>query len=136
ERVVWMGHGLAGGGALEHETDRARFLGRGRTAALPLALSAAAPLSETTGSVLDPVMSLRRTVVLGAGEATELTTVLGAAPTREAALVLAGHCASPAAVDTALARAADAERALLARLRPAEDHDAPFPAIASSLPHR
>jgi len=133
ERVAWMVHALAGEGPLEHETDRARFLGRGRTPARPLALSVTAPLSGTTGSVLDPAMSLRRTVVLGPGEATELTVLLGAAPARDAALALAGRCASPAAVDASLARSADAERALLARLRLSEDQGELYQEIAGAI---
>src|SRR5207248_3175771 len=46
---------------------------------------------------------------------------------------LAGHCASPAAVDVALARAADAERALLARLRLSEDQGELFQEIAGAI---
>src|SRR5688500_652460 len=44
------------GGATEYETDRARFIGRGRTLERPLALDAAARLSNTTGPVLDPIV--------------------------------------------------------------------------------
>jgi hypothetical protein len=41
------------GGAVEWETDRARFIGRGRSTANPIALDGRA-LSGTTGAVLDP----------------------------------------------------------------------------------
>src|SRR5207247_1205156 len=51
----------------EYETDRAQFLGRGRTAANPAALDTRAPLSGTVGPVLDPVFSLRRRVRLAPG---------------------------------------------------------------------
>src|SRR5262249_17853985 len=47
-------------GEPEFETDRARFLGRGRTPAAPAALDPGARLSSTTGPVLDPIFSLRR----------------------------------------------------------------------------
>jgi cyclic beta-1,2-glucan synthetase len=51
------------GGAVEWETDRAKFLGRGRSAACPAALDGRA-LSGTTGAVLDPIASVRERVRL------------------------------------------------------------------------
>ncbi len=49
-------------GAVQYETDRGRFLGRGHTPADPIAVMEDRPLSNTTGAVLDPVFSLRRRV--------------------------------------------------------------------------
>jgi cyclic beta-1,2-glucan synthetase len=51
------------GGAVEWETDRARFLGRGRSPANPIALDGRA-LSGTTGAVLDPIGALRERIRL------------------------------------------------------------------------
>ena len=71
EKPVWAVHVTAAdgpaGGAVEYETDRVRFLGRGRTPANPAALDPEARLSGTTGPVLDPVFSLRRRVRLEPG---------------------------------------------------------------------
>jgi cyclic beta-1,2-glucan synthetase len=50
------------GDATEYETDRARFLGRGRAPDRPRALSTSEPLSNTVGPVLDPIVSLRQSV--------------------------------------------------------------------------
>ncbi|HSJ14648.1 MAG TPA: hypothetical protein VK939_09535, partial [Longimicrobiales bacterium] len=44
---------------VEHETDRMRFIGRGRSLAAPAALVCRTPLSGTTGNVLDPVFAQR-----------------------------------------------------------------------------
>ena len=52
---------------MQFETDRMRFLGRGRTPANPAALEPGTTLSGTTGPVLDPVFSLRQRVRLAAG---------------------------------------------------------------------
>ena len=52
---------------IEYETDRLRFLGRGRTPANPAALDSGSRLSRTTGPVLDPIFGLRRRVDLDAG---------------------------------------------------------------------
>jgi cyclic beta-1,2-glucan synthetase len=46
-------------GARQFETDRARFLGRGRGIRTPLSVIDERPLSSTVGTVLDPMFSLR-----------------------------------------------------------------------------
>ncbi len=48
----------------EFETDRAHFLGRGRTLRNAAAMQDGQALSNTVGSVLDPVLSLRRRVCI------------------------------------------------------------------------
>src|SRR5438093_11078155 len=59
EPRVWLAHLAAPEGetigALQYESDRARFLGRGRAVRSPLCLMAGMPLSNTTGTVLDPI---------------------------------------------------------------------------------
>jgi cyclic beta-1,2-glucan synthetase len=63
ERQVWAAHVAAIEGALpgvvQYETDRARFLGRGRTVRSPAAVIDGRPLSNSVGAVLDPIFSLR-----------------------------------------------------------------------------
>lgn len=75
-------------GAISCETDRARFVGRGRTPASPAAMQDASPLSNTTGSVLDPIVSLRRTFGLAPGETVHIDFVFGVTESRDAALAL------------------------------------------------
>ncbi len=65
---------------IQIETDRARFIGRGRdvgTAAL-----VDAPLSGTVGTVLDPIFSIRRRVSIPPGGVTRVTfwTMVAASP--------------------------------------------------------
>ena len=92
EAPVWAFHvlGVEGrlGGAVEWETDRARFIGRGRTPANAAALDGR-PLSGTTGAVLDPVAALRDRVRLAPGGAVRVTFATGVAPDRASALTLA-----------------------------------------------
>jgi cyclic beta-1,2-glucan synthetase len=76
---------------LEYETDRARFLGRGRTPAAPAALEPGARLSGTTGPVLDPIFSIRRRFRLEAGGVLSLLICTGVAKSREEAVALADH---------------------------------------------
>ncbi len=94
EQVPWMFHLLAAPGAVadepSYETDRARFIGRGRTPANPLVLDSrdSPPLSNTEGSVLDPIVAIRRTLTLSPDESATVQIISGVADTREAALVL------------------------------------------------
>ena len=67
------------------ETDRAAFIGRGRSIADPVALASPGRLAGGVGAVLDPIVAIRRVLRLPAeGEAT-VDLVLGVAETREAA---------------------------------------------------
>ncbi|MFZ3259665.1 MAG: glucoamylase family protein [Thiobacillus sp.] len=95
EQVPWMFHLLAAPGAVadeaSYETDRARFIGRDRTAANPLVLASSdspPALSNTEGSVLDPIVAIRRTLTLSPDESASVQIVSGVADTREAALAL------------------------------------------------
>ena len=95
ESVPWMFHLLAAPGAVagepSYETDRAKFIGRGRTAANPVVLDSidsASALSNTEGSVLDPIVAIRRTLSLSPDESASVQIISGVADTREAALAL------------------------------------------------
>lgn len=72
-----MALGLVGATATQWETDRARFLGRGRRVAEARAILA--PLSNTVGNVLDPVLALRTRLRLAPGETAALLFVTAAA---------------------------------------------------------
>jgi cyclic beta-1,2-glucan synthetase len=90
---LWAVHALAIDGAvargIQYETDRARFLGRGRSPLNPAACEAGAALSGTTGAVLDPIFSLRCRVRVGADASISLAFTTAVAATREEALALA-----------------------------------------------
>ncbi len=90
EKPPWLLHMMLGRGeeqeTISCETDRARFVGRGGSMANPAAMQIVAALSNTVGSVLDPIVALRRTVSLGAYETVIVDLVLGMAESREDAL--------------------------------------------------
>ena len=93
ESSVWVAHVLVVTGEtvgdLQFETDRARFVGRTRDLRNPVSVMDGRPLSGTVGCVLDPIMSLRRTVRVPAGGTVHLIFSTVAASTREEALDLA-----------------------------------------------
>lgn len=92
EQMPWMLHVMtvhdASGYEVSFETDRSRFIGRGNTAQLPLALQQDGPLSGGQGSVLDPVVAIRYVVTLAPDQAITVDSVTGMVEQREAALHL------------------------------------------------
>ena len=92
EKPPWIGHLLLVHGhevgTVSFETDRAQFIGRGGNLTAPAALKNTAPLSNSEGSVLDPIAAIRRTLRLEPKESATVTLVSGIAPTREEILGL------------------------------------------------
>ncbi|MCY3022652.1 MAG: hypothetical protein NTW87_27040 [Planctomycetota bacterium] len=137
EALPWMCHMLtlpnAAAKDVSYETDRARFVGRGRTPAAPAALSAPGPLSGTAGAVLDPVLAIRCRLMLGPGESVSLHAVTGAAPNREAVLTLAERYQSRQLADRVFDTAWTHTHVMLHHLR-ATDADAElFGRLAGSI---
>jgi len=87
ETSVWVAHVVVVEGEtigdLEFETDRARFLGRGRDARNPISIIDGRPLSNTVGPVIDPIISLRHTVHILPGTTLRITFSTIAATNRE-----------------------------------------------------
>ena len=94
----------AGQGPVEWETDRGRFLGRGRGPEDPQALDGR-PLTGTTGVLLDPIVSLRQRILLAPGAVVRLTFTTGVASSRETALALAQRYRDPSAAGRTFAMA-------------------------------
>jgi len=95
EQTPWMFHLMATNGStvsdVSFETDRTRFIGRGRTLTEPQAMVDTAALSGTDGSVLDPVVSIRGQVVLQPGQSATLDFIFGAAASRLECMSLIEH---------------------------------------------
>jgi cyclic beta-1,2-glucan synthetase len=93
ETSIWAAHVLFVDGEaigdLQYETDRSRFLGRGQDIRNAVSITDGRPLSNTVGPVLDPVMSLRRTVHIPPGTTARIAFTTIVAPTRQQALDLA-----------------------------------------------
>jgi cellobiose phosphorylase len=97
EQAPWMLHLMAvhGGeiGDVSYETDRMEFIGCGNTVANPQAMSGAAgfftgALSDSEGSVLDPIVAIRYRITLDPAESVTIDMVSGIGETRDAALSL------------------------------------------------
>ena len=106
EPTPWMFHLLTVQGAaatdVSYETDRMRFVGRGNTLALPLAMRDAAPLSGTAGSVLDPVVAIRIRITLEPAASATIDMVHGVAESRDDVLGLVDKYQDPRFSDRVL----------------------------------
>ena len=95
EPTPWMFHLMdtrakSSVGETSFETDRARFIGRGRSLADPEAMADAGRLSGSQGAVLDPIVSVRRQVIVGPDETVWVNVVTGIGQTRQRAMNLVG----------------------------------------------
>ncbi|WP_157019397.1 GH36-type glycosyl hydrolase domain-containing protein [Mesorhizobium xinjiangense] len=72
EPKVWAAHLAVVEGEIvsdpQYETDRARFIGRGRSTGTAAAIAEGGSLSNTVGTVLDPIFSLRQRVRIAPGK--------------------------------------------------------------------
>jgi cyclic beta-1,2-glucan synthetase len=103
DRALFGAHVIATDGTpgIEFETDRARFLGRGRTVHAPIAVTEGRPLTNFTGAVLDPIASLRVRVRIAPGASAQVAFATMIATTRDDILGLADKYHDPAAYDRA-----------------------------------
>ena len=103
EKPIWAAHVVAVEGnvvgATQFETDRARFLGRGREIRNAGSIEDGRPLSNTAGSVLDPIASLRRRLRLPPGSTARMYFATIAAPSRQRAVELADKYREPSAFE-------------------------------------
>ncbi|MFA7230839.1 MAG: glucoamylase family protein [Victivallaceae bacterium] len=99
EQTPWMFHLMAVHGAeteeISYETDRMQFIGRGNTVVNPQAIAGNAgvyadKLSDSEGSVLDPIIAIRYRITLNPEESAVIDMVSGIGETRDAASGLIG----------------------------------------------
>ncbi|ANF56832.1 GH36-type glycosyl hydrolase domain-containing protein [Halotalea alkalilenta] len=92
EQRVWAGHFAVMEGKPsappQYESDRRRFIGRGRGLSSALAIVEGQPLSGTVGTVLDPIFSLRRRIEIPPGKVARISFWTVVASTREELLGL------------------------------------------------
>jgi cyclic beta-1,2-glucan synthetase len=137
ESPVWLGHVMVVDGEtvgpLEWETDRARFLGRGRDIRTAAAVLEGRSLSNTTGAVLDPIVSLRRRVRLGPGGTVRVTFSTIVASSRPEVVALAEKYRDAATFDRAATLAWTQAQVQLHHLGIAPDEAHLFQSLASRV---
>lgn len=92
ESQPWMFHLLAihdvASEEISYESDRLRFIGRDRDSSNPQAMQQRGPLSNTTGSVLDPIAAIRHRFRIRPEQTLTIDMVTGVAAGRDECLWL------------------------------------------------
>lgn len=139
ERPLWCVHVAAAGpelvGAVTCETDRARFLGRGRSSRDPVAMERDGALSMATGAVLDPIFALRARVRLPPGQSAAVAFTTCIATSRDQAFALADRYRDPHSAQRALELAWTSSQAELRELDLTPTLAAVFQELAGQLFH-
>jgi cyclic beta-1,2-glucan synthetase len=137
EPAPWCVHLVDAGanrvGDVTCETERSRFIGRGRTIRSPAALDQSGPLSGTTGAVLDPVVAIRTMVEVPPGESVSVAFTTLVAASRERAFELADRYHDSHATQRALDLAWMAAQVDLSELGLSSGQVAAFQELAGAL---
>jgi len=135
ESALWAGHRIfvedRQDSGFQFETDRRSFLWRGRDFRNPAALEA--PLSGRIGRVLDPVFSIRKSLVLEPQETVRFDLLLTAAHSRDEVLAILERYGDRKAVARELELAWRHAQLELRHLRIQPDEARRFQQLASHL---
>ena len=138
EAAPWMFHLLVQPGqpdvSTSYETDRARFIGRGRGLENPAAMDAACrELSGIAGTVLDPIVAIRRVATIAPDESATVHVVSGAAGSREEALALVAKYCDHHFVQRAFEMGSARSQAVLRQLGATEADAQAYERLAASV---
>ena len=136
EPAPWMFHMLTApkpAQEVSYETDRMRFIGRGRTTADPQALDDDAKLSGSAGAVLDAVAAIRCRITLDPGGTAIVDLISGISETRETCVGLVARYQDRQIADRVLAAAPTHGQAILSRLHAGEADARLYACLASSV---
>jgi cyclic beta-1,2-glucan synthetase len=137
EQAPWMFHLMvvhgADVGTVSYETDRMRFIGRGRTVANPAAMNGSASLSGSQGSVLDPIVAIRYQITLEPGQSATANLVSGVGETRDRCLQLVDKYQDRHLADRVFDLAWTHSQVVLRQLNATEADAQSFGRLASSI---
>ncbi len=137
EKPPWMMHSMTVQGTTigeaSFETDRMKFIGRGRTVADPAAMDGKSPLSGSAGAVLDPIVCIRRVVVVQPRETVRIDLVTGVAETRDTAMAMAEKYSDSRLADRVFELAWTHSQILLRQLNASEIDAQAYGRLAGSI---
>jgi len=137
ERPPWLLHLMVTKGdevgEVSCETDRCRFIGRGGNMSRPAVMLRRGPLSNTVGSVLDPIISLRRTLTLPPHASATIDLVFGVTESHETALAYIEKYQSSRMADRALDLAWTHSQVTLHHLNVPEEEAQLYDRLAGAL---
>ncbi len=132
---IYVAHRLtlerAGDEAMRFETGRRQFIGRGRTLANPMGVFQEP--GNNQGFVLDPILSLRRSVTVDPGKRIQVSLIIAAGEDREKVLRLMSKYSDLYAIERAMDIAWASAQLELRLLRIQPDEARRFQQLASHL---
>ena len=137
EKSPWMFHLLTmqgtPAGGMSYETDRANFIGRCRSVAQPAAFDKVAPLANTAGDVLDPIVAIRQSAVIEPDASANWHVISGMGKTRAAALALIAKYRDPSIALRAFEMAWSHSQLVLSQVQANEAEAQLYAQLASSV---
>ena len=137
ERPPWMIHMMTATGPTidetSFETDRMKFIGRGRTTASPAAFQNRNPLSNSQGATLDPIVSVRKIVQLQPGESVSIDVLTGVAESRGLAIAMIEKYSDPSLSDRVFELAWTRGLIMLQQLNASESDAQAYGRLAGSI---
>jgi len=140
DTTPWMFHLLMVPGSTEspsYETDREKFIGRGRTTANPAVMDISAqrlaPLSNSEGAVLDPIVAIRHNLELPTDQPVKVHIISGVAETREKAMALLDKYRDHHFVDRAYDMAWSHSQIVLRQLNATESDSQIYGSLAGAM---
>ncbi|MBA3602754.1 MAG: protein ndvB [Parachlamydiaceae bacterium] len=139
EQPLWAVHSISSSieysDNIQFETDRNKFIGRGNSLRDPAAMHG--DLSNSVGTVLDPIFSLRRRVLIEPGRRVQFSLITAIADNRSAAIALLSKYFEIGATHRAIELAWTYSQLELRHLRIQEEEVQLFQKLASRLiyPH-
>ena len=115
------------------ETDRMKFVGRGRSLASPAAMDRRTRLSGSQGPVLDPVVCIRQVIQLEPNETARVDLVTGVGETREAVAAIMNKYHDPQLADRVFELAWTHSQILLRQLNASEADAQAYARLAGSV---
>ncbi|MFH0888585.1 MAG: glucoamylase family protein [Planctomycetota bacterium] len=135
--VYWMSHMMTVHGktigATSYETDRSKFIGRSRNTTNPVVMDNSFKLSNSEGSVLDPIVAIRRRITIEPEETVVVDIVSGIAGTREGVIKLMEKYKDRHMNDRVFAMAWTHGQVILSQIKATENDAQIYGRLASSI---
>jgi len=137
EQPLWLAHLATVHNAslkdISYETDRARFIGRGKTLRNPDAATSGKKLSNSEGSVLDPVVAIKVTIDIEPEQTASVDMIFGIAQRYDDAIVMVGKYHDKSFADRIFALACTHSQVILHQLGITESDAQLFGRLAGTL---
>ncbi len=120
-------------GEVSFESDRTKFVGRGRDLTFPMAFDKTGSLSNSDGSTLDPVVSVRCSLLIQPNESVQVDVVSGMAETRAAVVAMGEKYRDPTLADRVFELAWTRGLIMLQQLNASETDAQAYGRLAGSI---